>query len=194
MTDSDVFAFTALAKRVGIALGKRVEFEDFKALTGTYFRVLRRYDLGDLERGADIWIARETRFPKPAEWASAIPRQEADCRVMSQNEAIEYARAEKLGYEGESCSCPECIDAGVNEKSLRFVPECVGDADVRVKNPFTDRIVTAGHWAHGWELFRYYDAKADFYNTCLELGLRRNVLTPKDSVTRPHREFTSVQS
>lgn len=169
--DSDVFGFATLAKRVGVALGKRTDFEDFKTLTGTYFRALRRYDLGDLERAADVWIGRETRFPKPAEWANAIPRPEVVRRVMSTTEAQGYLRAETLGYQDQPCGCLLCIEAGVQEKPIRFVPEDLETGDLLVMNPITNKLVTAGHWAHGWELFRWYEARANHYDRCLSLQL-----------------------
>lgn len=171
MTESDVLGFTALAKRVGVALGRRTDFDDFKGLTSTYFRALRRYDLVDLERAADLWIGRETRFPKPAEWASAIPRQDLPCRVMSTNEAKDYLRADQLGFEDEPCGCLVCREAQVHEKPLRFVPDDADRGDLLVMNPITNKVVPAGHWAHGWELFRWYQARANHYDACLSLQL-----------------------
>lgn len=188
MTDADVFPFNALTKRLGTMLGKRTDFDDFKQLTSGYFRALRHYDLADLERGADAWIARETRFPKAAEWAAAIPPKASAARVMSTTEASTWTAADQAGFEGDCCDCPACIEAGVNEKPLRFVPT---EDEPMAMHPITGKLVTVGHWAHGFELFRWYDAKANFYDFCLSLGIRRNVLKPTD---KTRKRFTQAAS
>lgn len=180
MRDSDVTAFTVMVNRIAAVFRRRADTEEFKALIGSYFRVLRRYELADLERAADAWISQQTQFPKPAEWAGLIVRAERPCEPLTDAHARDYRRAEGLGFEDVPCACSACVEAEVHEKPLRFVPEVNQDgSDRRVKDPLTNRIVVAGHWAHGWELFRWYDARADFYNRCLELGLRGNVLNPR---------------
>jgi hypothetical protein len=83
---------------------------------------------------------------------------------MTEAEAREYQRAEALKYEDRPCSCQACKAAGVDWKPLRFVPEFTADGfDRKVRDPFKDRIVTAGHWAHGAELAGYWRARGEFY-------------------------------
>jgi hypothetical protein len=172
MTEMQSLDFTRLMKRLAVIFRLRAEEGDFAALAGSYFRALQRFELRDLERGADAWIQTQQRFPKPAEWRGAIPARTVEVPFLSDDQAREQLRAEGLGYEDAPCRCPDCLAAGVNEKPLRFVPE-------ERQGKIGERIVTVGHWAHGFELFRWYDARANFYNHCVELGLRGDVLIPK---------------
>lgn len=171
MTDHDQPDFTALMKRLGTIFRVR----EVDSLSSTYFRALRPFALADLERAADAWTAKESRFPKPAEWRGSLLPDAGrlhDIPVMIPREVREAMRAESLGYEDAPCGCDLCVQAGVHEKPLRFVPEFNDDdTDRKVFNPAQNRVMTAGHWAHGAELFRLYDAQASFWNTCYERGL-----------------------
>jgi len=140
-------------------------------LTEDYFRTLRRFTLADVKAGADHWLAHGTKFPKPAEWSAAVPARivAGDARQMTHDEAIEWARADRLGFEDQPCLCSECVRAGVDEKPLRFVPDLDGDdRDIKAFNPLRNHLVTSGHWAHGDELARWYEARATFYAQFIE--------------------------
>ncbi len=177
MTQSEIFAFTATLKRVASVFGKRTDTEEFRGLTSSYFRALVRHEVADLERGADAWIASRDKFPKPYEWAAAIPSRVIEIPVMTDAEARTYARAESLKWEDDPCGCEACRRASVDWKPLRFVPEFTADdRDRKVRDPLRDRIVTAGHWAHGEELSGYYRAKGAFYQQCHDAGLSKPLL------------------
>ncbi len=47
-------------------------------------------------------------------------------------------------YIGETCDCPDCSQAGVTQLPVR-------------------RDWRRGHWMHGYELKRWYEARARFY-------------------------------
>lgn len=174
MTDRDFPAFVNEFKRLAAALDsyKRTP-EEVSAKADAYFHVLKKYPLADVIAKADAWLQTETKMPKPAEWAGITPkRPPVELRVLTDADARTYRRAESLGYEDEPCACALCVHAGVHEKPLRFVPEFdADDVSVKVKDPIGDRVVIAGHWAHGRELFAYYDARANFWNRMYQLGL-----------------------
>lgn len=178
MNDRDTSEFSALFRRVAGVYRARVD-ED---VASTYFRVLRPFALADLARAADAWIAKEPRFPKPAEWRGSLSpdaSQVRDLRVMTWVEAKDYADAERRGYEGDPCGCVECKAVGVDHRFLRFVPEfTANDTDLKVFDPIRQREVTAGHWAHGHELARWYVAKEAFWQKCADLGFMEK-FTPK---------------
>lgn len=152
-------AFAGLLRRLGSVY--RAKLDD--QLISTYFRALRPFLLADLETAADAWIAKETRFPRPAEWRGHLPLDAAvirDVSVMTPRDARAYAEAEQMRWEGEPCKCHACREAGVDHRFLRFVPEFTPeDTDLKVYDPLRQRLVTAGHWAHGAELQRWYAAK-----------------------------------
>lgn len=182
MTDRDASEFSALFRRVAGVYRARVD-ED---VASTYFRVLRPFALADLERAADAWIAKEARFPKPAEWRGSLSpdaSQVRDLRVMTWLEGKEYADAERRGYEGDPCGCGACRDTGVDHRFLRFVPEFTAhDTDLKVFDPVRQREVTAGHWAHGQELARWYVTKDAFWQKCADLGFMEKIsVKPKAS-------------
>ncbi len=186
MTDADVFAFSALMRRVWAACDRRADTEDFPSRMHTYFRAFRRFDLADLERGADAWLDAHTKPPKIAEWRAAIPRVVVELPVLTEAEASEAQRVARAGYEASPCGCAACVEAEVSEKPRRYVPdEDATGAAVLARDLRTGRVVTRGHWAHGWALFRWYDARAQFYEDCLARGFRRQILTPR---TTPRRD------
>ena len=195
MSQAQVFEFQSLIKRVAAVFRVRTDTEDFKGLASSYFRALSKSDLGDLERGADAWIATGERFPKPHEWVKAIPRPERVYRVMTDTQAREWHRAERLGWEDEPCACLDCKAAQVEWKPIRFVPDVTDYEDVvLMKDPIRDKIQTAGHWAHGEELKRWYAAKGAFWQRCDELGLRQalRVLRPKKIRVKEKTDMTQV--
>lgn len=177
MTEADVFGFAGLAKRVASVFRMRTDTEDFRLLTSSYYRALSRHTLPDLERAADVWIAKAEKFPKPMEWAASIPaRQIVDLPVMTDAQSREYAEAEQQRYERKPCDCPECRVHQVSHLPQRFVPEFTAyDTDRKVRDPLRDRIVTAGHWAHGRELRGYYDAMAAFFSLGEQLKMGKTI-------------------
>lgn len=173
MTDSEMFPFMDVFRNLQRVFPKRLDQHDQQQMGASYFKALQKFPLGRVAAGADAWVSRGKFFPKPAEWIDAMPRLHlpaADVAVMSDQDAREYARAEQMRYEDTPCRCHECVFAHVSDKPLRFVPEVSADgSDLKVRDPLRDRIVTAGHWAHGPELARWYHARADFYNRFLEI-------------------------
>lgn len=179
MTQTDFEAFALEYKRLSAALERYKQGPaELATKTDAYFHVLKKFPLSDVIAKADTWLQSESKMPKPAEWAGVVVRRQGpEPPTMSESQAREYRAAELAGYELPPCTCGLCKEAGVSEKPLRFVPQ---DPPVKVWDPLLNRLVTAGHWAHGWELFRWYQARADFYNRCVELGLRgERVLQPK---------------
>ena len=169
MNDGELFAFVDVFRGVQRVFGKRVQDHEEGQMHRDYFKALRRFTIDQVKAGAEAWTQRGKYFPKPAEWIDAIPRREAptvNVPALSEQDARDYARAEQLRYEGSPCTCRECVQAGMAERATRFVPEFVDDHARLVR--FGERIVTAGHWAHGFELARWYQARADFYNKFLE--------------------------
>ena len=172
MTQSDYDAFSAEYRRLSAALERYKQSpQELATKTDAYFHVLKAFPLHEVIAKADQWLKRETTFPKPAQWAGVMVFRAADVPVMSDDEARIYRRAESLKWEDEPCACRVCVDAGVDWKPIRFVPETdADDRDRQVRDPLRERIVTAGHWAHGHELQRYYVAKGQFYQRAGELG------------------------
>lgn len=173
MTQADYAGFVAEFTRLSHALDpyKRTP-EALAAKADAYFHALKGLPLRDVTAKADAWLEREARFPKPVEWkAQIVPGPAREVRTMTDAQAREYRRAEALHYEDEPCGCPECFQAGVSEKPLRFVPDTdAHDRTELARDPIGGRIVTGGHWAHGRELAGYYRAQADFWNTAYERG------------------------
>jgi hypothetical protein len=175
--------FVVEFRRVSAALESYKRSPDeLTAKADAYFHVLKRFDLPEVIAKADAWLQTETKMPKPAEWAGIVPRRpQVELSVMTDAESRDYRRAETLGFEDIPCACALCVQADVTEKPIRFVPDLdYQDRDRLVKDPLMNRVVCAGHWAHGAELARWYRARADFYNRCVELGLRGDVLKPKE--------------
>jgi hypothetical protein len=178
MTQADYDAFSQEYKRISAALERYKQSPaELATKIDAYFHVLKGFPLSEVIAKADGWLGKETKMPKPAEWANVIARKAADVPLMPERDAREWRKAEQSRWQAEPCGCQSCVEAGVNEKPLRFVPV----DDRMVIEPLSQRVVNAGRWAHGWELFRWYQARADFYNRCLELGLKGDkILRPKD--------------
>jgi hypothetical protein len=176
MTQADFDAFGVEFRRLSAALEKYKQSPaEITQKIDAYFHVLKAFPLSDVIAKADTWLQTQVKMPKPAEWAAVVVRRLAEIPPMGEREAREWRAAEQQRWQAEPCGCQSCVEAGVNDKPLRFVPE-----ERQATEPLSQRVVTAGHWAHGWELFRWYQARADFYNRCLELGLRwERVLQPR---------------
>lgn len=171
MTDSELPAFFDLFSTMTRVFYLKGDEVSLRTVAGAYFKAFRNHRLKDIQAGADAWMLSGKRFPKPAEWLEVVPRrpQGQDYAVMTDVQAREYTRAEQLRYEDTPCTCQHCVSAGVSERPLRFVPEIdADDRDKRMRDPFRDRVVVSGHWAHGFELAGYYRGKDDFWNKMLE--------------------------
>jgi hypothetical protein len=170
MTASDYGTFDRAFRRVLCAypVRSKVQTAEVEALSRTYFRVLADAPLGDVLAAGKACLGTCKRFPTVAEWVAAIPTppraaEAADVRVMATTERDEYVRAEGLRYEDMPCGCGACFQADVSDRPLRFVPDEVNGVLDRAIDAVRNRVVVTGHWAHGPELGRWYDARAAFY-------------------------------
>jgi hypothetical protein len=160
MIDGQLAAFVEVFLRVRRVFPLRAAPDEIAHVQGLYFRVLRRFTLEQVTDGADAWIERGTRFPKPVEWIRAMPRRDvvaARIEPLLEPDASEYLAAVQRKYQGDPCGCFLCVQAGVSHRFLRYVPDVdVHDTDLRAE--LDGRIVVRGHWAHGEELQRWYAA------------------------------------
>lgn len=163
MRDVDLVPFTATFHRLRGVFALRGDHAEIQQIVAVYFKVLRRYPIEAVTAGADLWAEKGTRFPKPVEWITSMPRRiTAEVLEVSQDEAGEYLRAERLRFEDEPCSCRACLAAGVTHRCLRYVPEqhdLGGDAKGRIG----DRVIVRGRWIHGDALARWYVARDAFW-------------------------------
>lgn len=149
--------------RLKMRTGEQVE------LSRTYFRLLEDHPLDVVLLAGKQWMGKHRRFPKAVEWREVIetgngPSAPATARQMSTAELEEYAAAERDRFAGQLCLCSECCRAGVDDLPMRFVPTLIAeDEHERAYNPQRQRMQIAGHWAHGEELRRWYDARDAFY-------------------------------
>jgi len=185
MDDADFDTFGRAFRRVAGVFRLRVKPDALEELLTTYFRVLKHVRLDAVLAGGKICLAKYKYFPKPVEWLEAIPKNPtsstppADRRVMDANEASEYAEAQRLHYERDACSCRECLQAGISQKPLRFVPTLDREGEEeRALDPNTNRVVIAGHWAHGEELARWYQAREQFFASGRTLTPRIRQMLP----------------
>ena len=173
MTDEDYADFERAYKRAAGAYQMRWKTGD-EDVARTYFKLLKGWSLDavlDVMRFACQTI---THFPKAAELVALLDRARprdagSPARHMSVTEVEVHARAAALGYRDAPCNCWECVEAGVADQELRFVPEDDPNPDPdnreglqRAFNPRRGQIEPVGHWAHGHELARWYTARAAF--------------------------------
>jgi hypothetical protein len=180
LTDRDFQAFGNLVRRLGVVYRTR----DVDQMIASYFQALRANDLAALESGADAWMITGKFFPKPVEWRGAIPPASGPSAgqppLMTPTQMRDSARAIALHWEDAPCGCPSCVEAKVHEKPLRYVPLVDADGtERRATHPGTRASVVLGRWAHGWELFRWYDARATFYDEMVRQGFRGDGSTPR---------------
>jgi len=166
MLDSDFGTFESAFRRFSSAFRLKAKPADFDELTRLYFKLLSHAPLDAVLSAGRRLLETSRTFPKPAEWLAALSEMApaaaagADVRVMSEDEARDYTRAELLRYQDDGCFCLLCQDAGVTHRFLRFVPEFTDDGrDARAWHPGKGHVVTVGHWAHGDELARWYEAR-----------------------------------
>lgn len=188
MTEAELFAFGAIFQSVQLVFPLRGEEHEIRDVRSSYFKAMRRYDIRAVQAGADVWLQRGKRFPRPAEWIDSIPTRPpaSEIQELSSEEIRVYLRAESRGYEDDPCRCHACRLAGVDHRFLRFVPEFdAEDRDAKVR--LGDRIVTRGHWAHGDELARWYVAKERFWGQLHALAAAKSI-RPTGVKKQPHVE------
>lgn len=203
MTDAELFEFMSIFRTLMKVFPKKTDEEGVTAIGQVYFKALKRFSLGQIQTGADNYAMRGKYFPKPAEWAEAIPRlaEGAEISQLSYADSAIWLEAERLRLDGEPCHCGACREAGVDHRLVRFVPEDTADGR-SVRARIGDRVVVRGHWAHGFELKRWYAAKEQFwalYAKILERGklersdrvleLRANQTLPPDLETKIEQAF-----
>jgi hypothetical protein len=160
--DSDFGPFETAFKRLSGALNRKWSMVEFQTAVHVYFDTLKHIELEDV-LAAEVILRSRPRWPKVGDWLAAVPARTVVTgeRVMRGPEAAEYLRAHRLHWHDAPCGCPACFQAGVTDRSLRFVPEFLADdTEARAYHPTLCRVVTTGHWAHGDELRRWYVAKA----------------------------------
>jgi hypothetical protein len=169
MVEPEYGTFDRAFRRVCGAYRLTMPEDTLDELSRTYFRVLAYAPLDDVLAAGKACLATCTRFPKVAEWVAALPTPpgpvplSADLRVLGTAERDDYVRAEGLHWDDAPCACRACVDAGVADLPLRFVPDEVDGTLDRAIDAVRNRVVVTGHWAHGDELARWYDARAAFY-------------------------------
>ena len=144
MTHGDYGSFLSEVRRLVSVFRVRLQPSELEQLASAYFGALKRFTTEQVIAGADRWIEKESRFPKPAEWASCVPARIVELPVLSESDAADWLRAEKLKWEDEPCQCASCQRAEVHEKPIRFVPE-VDELGLDVHVLIGSRIVTKGH-------------------------------------------------
>lgn len=165
MTDAEIFPFMATLRDVIRVFPVRGDETDVQQLGASYFKALRRYPLTMVQSGAERVIAQNKHFPKPAEWLDAIPRVTTGAGVLEELSAFdrdEWLAAERARWDGAPCKCSECREAGVTDRSQRFVPDINANGD-DARGLIEERTVTRGHWIHGHDLARWYAAKDAFW-------------------------------
>jgi hypothetical protein len=194
MTEQDYEAFGNELKRLSSALDRYApKGDDMASKVDAYFHALKKYPLSEVIAKADRWLEKEKKFPAPAEWASVIVSRSQPLPVLTPAEAREYHAAELARWEQPPCGCGTCVAARIEQKPLRFVPDLDrDDRDIKAIDPANGRVVSRGHWAHGWELARWYEARANFHNACLERGLRGDVLRPRPGKARPKADMEAL--
>ena len=165
MQDVDLPAFLSIFRDLLKVFPKRLDEADVAQLAKAYFAAFRYFTIPQIQAGADVWIERGKFFPKPAEWRECIPRAVTAGPALSELthvEATEYLDAERRSYEGDPCNCRPCVSAGVSHRFLRYVPEA-DEQGMDVRGLIGERVVVRGHWAHGQELRRFYEARDRFW-------------------------------
>lgn len=169
MTDAELPAFMQAFDDVRRIFPLRGEDDELRHVGASYFKAMRRFPLPAVRAGADAWLQKGERFPKPAQWIESIPKRRVtpELHALSADDTREYPRVEQLRYEDTPCVCRDCHAAHVTDKPLRFVPEI--DADGRDAQALLgERVIVKGHWAHGRELGRWYAAKNAFWAAMFE--------------------------
>lgn len=188
MQDNELANFDRACRRLSVGFRLKLKTSEMDEMVRLYFKAFADVPFEDVMEAGRIGLQQWRRFPTIAEWLQLVPggasRQAADrdVRVMFADEANTYARAERLRYQDDPCACPECDRAGVTHRFLRFVPDFTDDGrEEKAFHPGRQRIVVPGHWAHGEELRRWYEAKDTFvalFANAVGRGRRRRARVP----------------
>jgi hypothetical protein len=179
MDHQDQPTFDRAFRRLVGAFRLRLSAGQLAELSTTYFRVLEGYPLDRALFVGKQLLETYTRMPYPAEWLSACARPDAPAgapdahqRWMTTSELDERAQADAWKYAAAPCACRDCLDAGVSDQPLRYVPT---DLDATTYETAWDSrrgvVQIAGHWAHGDELARWYAAR----RACFAHAHRRGI-------------------
>lgn len=167
MTTDDLPVFLETFRAIAHVFPLRGTNDEIHQVESLYYRCMRRFPIDDIKIGAEKCLSACGKFPKPAEWIAKIPSGtgQSESRQMTDRDAREYRHAEKLCFQDVPCSCELCHQAGVTHLPLRFVPDWDQRTDLPVKafDASGRREVTDGHWAHGYELKRWHDARESFF-------------------------------
>ena len=74
--------------------------------------------------------------------------------MQSENETRAGEPVRWEAFEREPCHCPRCVQAGVEDRPQKRDPR-------------------GGHWLHGYDLKRLYEAEAAFWQRFNELKARK---------------------
>jgi hypothetical protein len=171
MFETDFSTFDRAFGRVCGAYRLKVKPTEAEELTRTYFKVLEAWPLDAVLVAGKKAMAKCRTFPKVADWIAELPATRertapADVRHMTTDEMDAHERAAAKRYEDDPCACPDCFNAFIHERPIRFVPTLVSllaDDDERAFNTRRNQIEVIGHWAHGAELARWYQARDHFF-------------------------------
>ena len=173
MTLADRPKFDEIVQRVAVLLPQRAPSKaTLGAVTTAYFEALEPWPVDVIARSARTLVQDRKVFPTLADWIAALgpapgaaPTPAGGQRTMSLAEIVEWeharrSTADRERYQGEPCRCDACRTAGVDHRFLRFVPdEDAAGSLQRAWHPQRREVVITGHWAHGWELDRWYRAR-----------------------------------
>jgi hypothetical protein len=182
MHGEDRDRFVKMFQRLCETFRMKLKPVEFERLANSYFAILDAHRLDDVLEVGTRLLRKHRTFPKPADWLAELEtgltaQCPADRRVMTSVEVAELTQAEAMRYEGQPCLCHECVRAGIDTQPLRFVPTMKSfDEEERAFHPKRNRVEVVGHWAHGEELRRWYEARDAFYAKARSLGVKPNRL------------------
>jgi hypothetical protein len=195
MTNAEFADFMDAFRRVAAVFERYPQrVEQMHARADQYFHVLKRHPLALVVAKADQWIARESKMPKPAEWAGVIVSSTATRPPLpdiSQEEADEYRRAERLRWRDDPCDCLDCQAAGVTTFEVRFVPRLDRDG-AELQAHLDGRCIGRGVWLHGAALLGWYLAREHFWSQFTPRTMPQDYSTdPQSPDARASRQDTA---
>jgi len=183
LTEADYGTFERAFGRVCGAFRLRLTATERQDLTRTYFKVLEPYDLEQVLQIGRRCLERYKKFPTVSDWIAELDdtartrrARTPEARHMTVSEVEERTSAERQRYSDAPCTCVACRAAGVEDHAIRYVPTLVGDEEERAWDPQRQRLEIVGHWAHGAELRRWYEARAAFFARAKRRPFGRAVL------------------
>jgi len=114
--DQDFAAFGDTVRRLATVMRLRANPTELTQITQAYFKAFRRRPLSSVIAGADSWIERGDKFPKPAQWLRLMPQREggvARLMPLTRDEADQWLQAERQRFEGRPDGCVLCLAADV---------------------------------------------------------------------------------